>query len=274
MASLKFIMDVDDDGPADSRHTTKKDKDPGTPATTGPLPPLAESSTSTFASASASSHRPQPGHVSSSPARPVEHKKNISSTAPSPQTNNPRGLLSRDPESTNTNTTAASSTGLSTTLRSLTPSSSTQQASNPRLPARRRSTTSIDSMDQTGYGSAASSSSMGAGLHHHQHHHHNNPMRPMPAHQAATDLPMRLTPITGRVSRAKKGVPVHVCDACRPAKTFTRAEHLRRHQLSHQNPGHACTYPGCDRTFHRPDLLARHQQRQQVFSSHTSPGVG
>jgi hypothetical protein len=29
---------------------------------------------------------------------------------------------------------------------------------------------------------------------------------------------MRLTPITGRVSRAKKGVPVHVCDLCKPAK--------------------------------------------------------
>ncbi|KAK1828153.1 putative transcription factor TDA9 [Podospora conica] len=256
MASLKFIMDVDDDHPVDSRHTTKKDKDPGTPTTTGPLPPLAGSSTST--SASTSNHRPLPGHVSSSSARPVEQKKNISSTAPTPQTNT-RGLLSRDPELTNTNTNTTA--GLSTTLRSLTPSSSTHQASNPRPPARRRSTTSIDSMDHTGYGSAASSSSMGAGLHH--HHHHNNPMRPMPAHQAATDLPMRLTPITGRVSRAKKGVPVHVCDICRPAKTFTRAEHLRRHQLSHQNPGHACNYPGCDRTFHRPDLLARHQQRHE-----------
>lgn len=216
MASLKFIMDVDDDRPLDSRHTTKKDKDPGPPATTGPLPPLPESSTTNSASVSASSHRPQPGHVSSVPARPAE-QKNIISTAPGPQTN-PRGLLSRDPELTNTNTTAASSTGPSTTLRSLTPSSFSQQASNPRPPARRRSTTSIDSMDQTGYGSAASSSSMGAGLHHHHHQHHNNPMRPMPAHQAATDLPMRLTPITGRVSRAKKGVPVHVCDACRPAK--------------------------------------------------------
>ena len=60
-----------------------------------------------------------------------------------------------------------------------------------------------------------------------------------------SDVPVKLTPITGRVSRAKKGVPVHVCDICRPPKvslepryhdfkprtndkqTFTRAEHLR-----------------------------------------------
>ena len=35
------------------------------------------------------------------------------------------------------------------------------------------------------------------------------------------------TPITGRIRRAKTGVPVHTCELCRPAKTFTRAEHLR-----------------------------------------------
>lgn len=54
---------------------------------------------------------------------------------------------------------------------------------------------------------------------------------------------IRLTPVTGRVSRAKKGQPVHVCDRCTPPrvnfhspyvcamadiiKVFTRAEHLR-----------------------------------------------
>ncbi|KAK4442733.1 hypothetical protein QBC34DRAFT_224150 [Podospora aff. communis PSN243] len=54
--------------------------------------------------------------------------------------------------------------------------------------------------------------------------------QPTPDHVSATsELPMRLTPITGRVSRANKGVPLHVCDICKPAKTFTRAEHLRLH---------------------------------------------
>ena len=42
-----------------------------------------------------------------------------------------------------------------------------------------------------------------------------------------TDRPVKYTPVTGRISRAKKGVPVHTCDICRPVKTFTRAEHLR-----------------------------------------------
>lgn len=41
------------------------------------------------------------------------------------------------------------------------------------------------------------------------------------------DRPVKYTPVTGRISRAKKGVPVHTCDICRPVKTFTRAEHLR-----------------------------------------------
>lgn len=42
-----------------------------------------------------------------------------------------------------------------------------------------------------------------------------------------TEIPVKYTPVTGRISRAKKGVPVHTCDICNPAKTFTRAEHLR-----------------------------------------------
>lgn len=74
-------------------------------------------------------------------------------------------------------------------------------------------------------------------------------------------VPTKLTPITGRVSRAKKGLAVHTCELCRPPKTFTRAEHLRRHQLSHQPPGLPCQVPGCDKVFHRKDLLERHQQR-------------
>jgi hypothetical protein len=47
------------------------------------------------------------------------------------------------------------------------------------------------------------------------------------ASDTGSDIPVKYTPVTGRISRAKKGVPVHTCDICRPAKTFTRAEHLR-----------------------------------------------
>ncbi|KAF3353480.1 hypothetical protein VdG1_08147 [Verticillium dahliae VDG1] len=48
------------------------------------------------------------------------------------------------------------------------------------------------------------------------------------------------------------------------SNTFTRAEHLRRHQLSHDTPRYACTISGCDRAFHRKDLLDRHQQRHEL----------
>ncbi|KAK7976088.1 hypothetical protein PG989_014551 [Apiospora arundinis] len=99
----------------------------------------------------------------------------------------------------------------------------------------------------------------------------SQPNRPM---ATQPEPPVKLTPITGRVSRAKKGVPVHVCDICKPPKTFTRAEHLRRHQLSHQTPGHPCQYPGCDRAFHRADLLARHQTRHEQEGDRASTSTG
>ncbi|KAK0644518.1 hypothetical protein B0T16DRAFT_460564 [Cercophora newfieldiana] len=268
MASLKFIMDVNDDHhQADARHTNKKDS---TPANTGQLQlQLLEEPANA---------PPHAGHVSSSSGLVVEHQNHISQAVPNlqlqqqQQTNNHnkrRGAATRGPKPTS-NTLPAPSSSSSAAIPSISSSSSSLSASaaaavaaaapTSRPPARRRSTASVDSMDQTGYGSAASSSSMGHGL----HHPNNQPMRPMPLHPQGNEIPMRLTPITGRVSRAKKGVPVHVCDLCKPAKTFTRAEHLRRHQLSHQNPGYACTYPGCERAFHRPDLLARHQQRHDV----------
>ncbi|KAJ6783340.1 hypothetical protein PWT90_04339 [Aphanocladium album] len=88
-------------------------------------------------------------------------------------------------------------------------------------------------------------------------------MRQMVPSGAMGDASVKLTPITGRVSRAKKGIPVHTCEMCRPPKTFTRAEHLRRHQLSHQPPDLACGVPGCSKVFHRKDLLERHQQRHE-----------
>ncbi|CAK7246143.1 MAG: hypothetical protein STHCBS139747_007765 [Sporothrix thermara] len=68
------------------------------------------------------------------------------------------------------------------------------------------------------------------------------------------------TPVTHRPSRAKKGKRVHYCDVCK--KTYTRAEHLRRHQLAHSAPLYYCQFPGCGRAFHRPDLLARHQAKK------------
>lgn len=84
--------------------------------------------------------------------------------------------------------------------------------------SRRQSSTSVDSMDQHGYGSAAASSSLGGGAGSGAYS-SNMPIRPMGT-SPGPEVPIRLTPITGRVSRAKKGVPVHVCDTCNPPKVW------------------------------------------------------
>ncbi|KAF1917860.1 hypothetical protein BDU57DRAFT_514330 [Ampelomyces quisqualis] len=64
---------------------------------------------------------------------------------------------------------------------------------------------------------------------------------------------------TGRISKAKKGLKVHTCDC---GRSYTRIEHLRRHQKNHATENAlVCEYPGCGKTFHRAGLLLRHQER-------------
>ncbi|RGP72323.1 transcription factor [Fusarium sporotrichioides] len=75
---------------------------------------------------------------------------------------------------------------------------------------RRRSNMSIDS-NETPYAPAQHASSS------------STPMRPFTA-AASGESHVRLTPITRKISKAKKGVQVHNCDQC--PKTFSRAEHL------------------------------------------------
>ncbi|KAF4785744.1 hypothetical protein HER10_EVM0009467 [Colletotrichum scovillei] len=133
---------------------------------------------------------------------------------------------------------------------------------------RRRSNVSTDSMEQTNYGYGHAGPS-GGGL-----DPSGQPMRPFGSVPPGGEVPVKLTPITGRVSRAKKGMKVHTCDLCRPPKTFTRAEHLRRHQLSHETPQYGCSIPGCDRAFHRKDLLERHQQRHELEGDKASRSRG
>jgi hypothetical protein len=105
--------------------------------------------------------------------------------------------------------------------------------------------------------------------------------------------PMRQTPKPReeRMSKAKKGLPVHHCDVC--PKVFLSLQHnryqanasrslhamkassmssvppqsnsadkSRRHKLSHQPPKFWCSWPGCSRGFYRSDLLARHNIQQ------------
>lgn len=86
--------------------------------------------------------------------------------------------------------------------------------------SRRQSSTSVDSMDPHSYGSAASSSSVGGGGGSGSYS-PNVPRRPIGT-SPGPEVPVRLTPITGRVSRAKKGVPVHICDQCNPPKVCVK----------------------------------------------------
>lgn len=55
-------------------------------------------------------------------------------------------------------------------------------------------------------------------------------------------------------------------------QVFTRAEHRRRHELNH-NPDATfqCRHPGCNKSFHRVDLLQRHQERHDLEGVDASP---
>ncbi|KAK4870530.1 hypothetical protein LT330_004878 [Penicillium expansum] len=65
-----------------------------------------------------------------------------------------------------------------------------------------------------------------------------------------------------RVSKAMKGKRVHACERPGCSKVFTRAEHRRRHELSHEpKKQYPCTYEGCTKAFHRPDYLTQHLGR-------------
>ncbi|RYP64861.1 hypothetical protein DL771_008576 [Monosporascus sp. 5C6A] len=229
MASLKFIMDMDEEP---EPQTNKRDDGAATSA-------------------------PSQAHDSSRPAVtgfaiPPEQSDTLTPTSSTRR----RGPLNRPSKSSTTAPSTSSST------------SSTR----PSL-ARQRSTDSTESMDHTAYqgqGQGSLPGSMPPS---------NAAIRPLLNASGSTEANVRLTPITGRVSRAKKGMPVHVCDLCRPSKVSPLAQPCpkRTHeligktdiyesgtpQLSHKTPGYTCTWPGCDRAFHRPDLLARHAQKHE-----------
>ncbi|KAH6977436.1 hypothetical protein BKA56DRAFT_69112 [Ilyonectria sp. MPI-CAGE-AT-0026] len=86
-----------------------------------------------------------------------------------------------------------------------------------------------------------------------------SPIRPFPTNMGGSEPRFKLTPITRKISKAKSGITVHDCGRC--PKTFTRAEHLRLHQLIHVAPDLSCHIPNCGKTFFRKDLLDRHLQR-------------
>ncbi|KAH7084902.1 hypothetical protein BKA63DRAFT_4873 [Paraphoma chrysanthemicola] len=62
---------------------------------------------------------------------------------------------------------------------------------------------------------------------------------------------------TGRISKARKGLKVHQCHC---GRSYTRAEHLQRHQKNHaQEDPLVCGLDGCDRVFYNSDLLQQHR---------------
>ncbi|KAJ6185148.1 hypothetical protein N7519_006449 [Penicillium mononematosum] len=55
----------------------------------------------------------------------------------------------------------------------------------------------------------------------------------------------------------------HACQHPGCEKSFTRAEHLRRHALNHAQPRNGYTCERCSVHFQRSDLLARHMERHE-----------
>ncbi|KAI9692891.1 MAG: hypothetical protein M1822_004885 [Bathelium mastoideum] len=70
--------------------------------------------------------------------------------------------------------------------------------------------------------------------------------------------------------RSRKGLDKKfVCPHETCNKSYSRAEHLYRHQLNH-NPKqiYQCDFPDCQRTFVRQDLCTRHKERHTAKGSH------
>ncbi|KAK4100047.1 hypothetical protein N658DRAFT_516938 [Parathielavia hyrcaniae] len=250
MASLSFIMDVNDDHPADTRSTPDSHKRDQGSSNVGHAGQPNEADTR---------HVTAPDFVTTDTT-----EQDTKQAAPSGQTRR-LGGPSRGPKSASA---TPSQPGKADRAGAVVAASSTSSCSSPSLSAsttrrstRRPSTTTDDSMDWSRYGQSPSSSSMGKHL-----------QRPLAMHPAPAQFTPKITPKTGRVSKAKKGLPVHICEVCNPPKTFTRAEHLRRHQLGHGEPRFQCS--GCDKSFHRADLLVRHQQKHEDDGDHGVPALG
>lgn len=83
-------------------------------------------------------------------------------------------------------------------------SSSSATSSRPGT-LRRRSSAGAEHMEPSGYGQPSASPTGSSS--------NSTTMRPLPRGLEAGPS-IRYTPVTGRISRAKKGQPVHICDLC------------------------------------------------------------
>ncbi|KAJ6144547.1 hypothetical protein N7470_008442 [Penicillium chermesinum] len=92
-----------------------------------------------------------------------------------------------------------------------------------------------------------------------------------PSHpESGVKMPLSPSSFTGeyRVSRAKKGKRVHASPANLQGQVFTRAEHRRRHELSHKaKKNFMCAHESCAKSFQRAENLAQHMTRQRTKST-------
>ncbi|KAL6717158.1 hypothetical protein ACLMJK_005073 [Lecanora helva] len=70
--------------------------------------------------------------------------------------------------------------------------------------------------------------------------------------------------------RSRKGLEKNFpCPHQGCGKSYSRAEHLYRHQLNHSPKKiYNCNFPGCERQFVRQDLCTRHRERHTARGSH------
>ncbi|KAK9386662.1 fungal-specific transcription factor domain-containing protein [Lipomyces mesembrius] len=75
-------------------------------------------------------------------------------------------------------------------------------------------------------------------------------------------------------SKSRKGLEkTFVCEVSGCNKSFTRLEHLARHQLNHSPKEiFTCSWPGCTKSFVREDLRLRHTERHRKRSSGNDDG--
>lgn len=181
MASLRNIMNIDDDHV--NFHSLKKPKE----------------------SAPRSHHRPESSASGLTFAGSVDHPATAATTTT---------CSAATTTSTASGVAARRGHGQSPSSR---PPHTWRLESTPPLPHgyaavafahnRPRSSTGTDLMD----------SPYGQGRGHARAPYSGPPVRPF---VPGAEPPVKLTPVTGKVSRAKKGLAVHTCDICRPPKVW------------------------------------------------------
>jgi hypothetical protein len=90
------------------------------------------------------------------------------------------------------------------------------------------------------------------------------------AREAKDEPKVYYTP-TGRASKAKKGLKVHTCEDC--GQSFTRAEHLSRHQKRHSKVNGVGDINVSSHALHNSDAYDKHEEELLVISgeSRTDP---